>query len=115
MTRLSSMAGVFAAGCLSVFLVVPLGEASAGPGLRNPAKIKRVSVRRAAPRARRIAAVRPPPAAPGIDTVGSLGQDGIGYGFNRFGGQRYYSCVLDEGYGRTRPCDAGGDGGGGFN
>jgi hypothetical protein len=48
----------------------------------------------------------------GPDTVGSLGQDGYGYGYNRFSGQRYQSCVFDEGYGRTRPCDAGGGGGG---
>lgn len=45
------------------------------------------------------------------DNVGSVGQDGYGYGYNRFSGQRYQSCVFDEGYGRTRPCDAGGGGG----
>jgi hypothetical protein len=49
------------------------------------------------------------------DTVGSVGYDGYGYGYNRFSGQRYQSCVTDEGYGRTRPCDAGGGGGGGMN
>jgi len=49
---------------------------------------------------------------PAYDNVGSVGQDGYGYGYNRFSGQRYQSCVFDEGYGRTRPCDAG-DGGGG--
>jgi hypothetical protein len=49
----------------------------------------------------------------GPDTVGSLGQDGYGYAYNRFSGQRYQTCVFDEGYGRTRPCDAGGGGGGG--
>ena len=48
----------------------------------------------------------------GPDTVGSLGYDGYGYAYNRFSGQRYQSCVFDEGYGRTRPCDAGGGGGG---
>jgi hypothetical protein len=47
----------------------------------------------------------------GPDTVGSLGYDGYGYAYNRFSGQRYQSCVFDEGYGRTRPCDAGGGGG----
>ncbi len=46
----------------------------------------------------------------GPDTVGSLGHDGGGYAYNRFSGQRYQSCVFDEGYGRTRPCDAGGGG-----
>lgn len=51
----------------------------------------------------------------GYDNVGSVGQDGRGYGYNRFSGQRYQSCVTDEGYGRTRPCDAGGGGGGGRN
>ncbi|MBN8959100.1 MAG: hypothetical protein J0H17_21470 [Rhizobiales bacterium] len=49
------------------------------------------------------------------DNVGSVGQDGYGYGYNRFSGQRYQSCVFDEGYGRTRPCDAGGGGGSGRN
>jgi hypothetical protein len=47
----------------------------------------------------------------GYDNVGSVGQDGYGYGYNRFSGQRYQSCVFDEGYGRTQPCDAGGGGG----
>lgn len=51
----------------------------------------------------------------GPDTVGSLGYDGYGYAYNRFSGQRYQSCVFDEGYGRTRPCDAGGGGGGSRN
>jgi hypothetical protein len=49
------------------------------------------------------------------DTVGSLGFDGYGYAYNRFSGQRYMSCVTDEGYGRVRPCDAGDGGGGGRN
>jgi hypothetical protein len=43
----------------------------------------------------------------GPDTVGSLGYDGGYYAYNRFCGQRYYSCVEDLGYGRVRPCDAG--------
>jgi hypothetical protein len=43
----------------------------------------------------------------GPDTVGSLGYDGYGYGYNRFSGQQYQSCVEDLGYGRVRPCDAG--------
>jgi hypothetical protein len=43
----------------------------------------------------------------GPDTVGSVGYDGWGYGYNRFSGQRYSSCVEDLGYGRVRPCDAG--------
>ena len=47
------------------------------------------------------------------DDVGSIGHDGYGYGYNRFSGQRYFSCHIEEGYGRTRPCDAGGGGGGG--
>jgi hypothetical protein len=45
------------------------------------------------------------PARP--DTIGSLGYDGRGYGYNRFSGQVYQSCVEDLGYGRVRPCDAG--------
>lgn len=48
-----------------------------------------------------------PRALPSVDTVGSLGFDGYGYAYNRFSGQRYMSCVFDEGYGRVRPCDAG--------
>jgi hypothetical protein len=44
----------------------------------------------------------------GPDTVGSLGYDGRGYGYNRFSGQVYQSCMEDLGYGRVRPCDAGG-------
>jgi hypothetical protein len=43
----------------------------------------------------------------GVDTVGSLGYDGWYYAYNRFSGQRYFSCVEDLGYGRVRPCDAG--------
>lgn len=51
----------------------------------------------------------PGPFGPGnVDTVGSLGHDGYGYAYNRFSGQRYFSCMIDEGYGRVRPCDAGG-------
>lgn len=42
------------------------------------------------------------------DNVGSTGNDGSAYGYNRYTGQRNQSCVFDEGYGRTRPCDAGG-------
>jgi hypothetical protein len=42
------------------------------------------------------------------DNVGSIVHDGYGYGFNRFSGQRYYSCQFDEGYGRVKPCDSGG-------
>jgi hypothetical protein len=30
------------------------------------------------------------------------------YAYNRYSGQVYGSCVLDLGYGRTQPCDAGG-------
>jgi hypothetical protein len=30
------------------------------------------------------------------------------YAFNRYSGQTYGSCVIDLGYGRTQPCDAGG-------
>jgi hypothetical protein len=45
---------------------------------------------------------------PGPDTIGSVGHDGRGYGYNRFSGQVYQSCMEDLGYGRVRPCDAGG-------
>ena len=38
---------------------------------------------------------------------GSLRYDGYGYAYNRYSGQRYQTCVFDEGYGRVRPCDAG--------
>ena len=41
------------------------------------------------------------------DTIGSIGYDGRGHGYNRFGGQVYQSCMEDLGYGRVRPCDAG--------
>lgn len=30
------------------------------------------------------------------------------YAYNRYSGQIYGSCVIDLGYGRTQPCDAGG-------
>jgi hypothetical protein len=40
----------------------------------------------------------------GPDTIG---YDGRGYGYNRFSGQAYQSCMEDLGYGRVRPCDAG--------
>lgn len=43
----------------------------------------------------------------GPDTVGSLTYGPGGYAYNRFSGQRYQTCVFDEGYGRVRPCDAG--------
>lgn len=49
------------------------------------------------------------------DTVGSIVYDGVGYGYNRFTGQRYMSCMIDEGYGRVHPCDAGNGGGSSFN
>jgi hypothetical protein len=42
------------------------------------------------------------------DNVGSLAQDRFGHSYNRFSGQRYFQCMMDEGYGRVRPCDAGG-------
>jgi hypothetical protein len=32
------------------------------------------------------------------------------YAYNRYSGQVYGSCVIDLGYGRTQPCDAGGAG-----
>lgn len=32
---------------------------------------------------------------------------GPGYAYNRYSGQVYHSCVIDLGYGRTRPCDGG--------
>ena len=41
------------------------------------------------------------------DAIGSIGYDGRGYGYNRFSGQVYQSCMEDLGYGRVRPCDAG--------
>ena len=105
-------------GCVALFLLAPLGEASARPELRGAGKVKaqarvKPRVKRGAP-ARATVRAAYPQVRRTIDTVGSLGQDGAGYGFNRFSGQRYQSCVFDEGYGRTRPCDAGGDGGG-FN
>jgi hypothetical protein len=49
-----------------------------------------------------------PPFRQGQDNVGSLGYDGRGFGYNRFSGQVYQSCVEDLGYGRVRPCDSGG-------
>jgi hypothetical protein len=30
------------------------------------------------------------------------------YAYNRWSGQYHRSCVIDLGYGRTQPCDAGG-------
>jgi hypothetical protein len=42
------------------------------------------------------------------DNVGSLRYDARGYAYNRVTGQRYHSCVIDEGYGRVTSCDAGG-------
>lgn len=42
------------------------------------------------------------------DNVGSIGYDGSPYGYNRFSGQRYQTCMMDEGYGRVRPCSEGG-------
>ena len=102
-------------GCVALFLLAPLGEASARPELRGAGKVKaQVRAKRIPAQPRATVRAAYPQGPHTIDTVGSLGQDGVGYGFNRFSGQRYYSCVFDEGYGRTRPCDAGGDGGG-FN
>lgn len=61
-------------------------------------------------------AVRRQATQPGYDNVGSIVYDGIGYGYNRRTGERYMSCMIDEGYGRVTPCDNGnGGGGGGLN
>ncbi len=42
------------------------------------------------------------------DNVGTLGSDGSPYGYNRFSGERYHECMMDEGYGRARPCSSAG-------
>ncbi|MCC7348222.1 MAG: hypothetical protein IT538_12565 [Variibacter sp.] len=42
------------------------------------------------------------------DNVGSIGYDGSPYGYNRFSGQQYQECMMDEGYGRARPCSSAG-------
>ena len=49
----------------------------------------------------------PPPAVSQVDTVGSIVYDGRGFAVNRRTGQRYYGCVIDEGYGRVSSCDSG--------
>jgi hypothetical protein len=41
------------------------------------------------------------------DSIGSIGYDGRGLGYNRFSGQVYQSCMEDLSYGRVRTCDAG--------
>ena len=85
-------------------------SAPAGDGHLLPAAAKKKKARR--PHVyvygpRRARAYDDGPGWYGPDNVGSLGQDGWGYGYNRFSGQRYQSCVEDLGYGRVRPCDAG--------
>jgi hypothetical protein len=45
----------------------------------------------------------------GHDTVGSIHYGGRGYGYNRVSGQPYQKCMEDLGYGRTEPCDGGGN------
>lgn len=76
--------------------------------VRSERKGRRSQARRA-----RMPANHATPYGEGRDTVGSLGTDRQGRTINRFTGQVYYTCMLDEGYGRVRPCDAGGGGGGG--
>jgi hypothetical protein len=45
----------------------------------------------------------------GHDTVGSIYNSGHGYGRNRVTGRRLHKCTMDLGYGRTEPCDRGGN------
>lgn len=119
-----------AAAALALALALPAGAAAlpsgtaamkaAAPAQATAAKYRRghrarVVVRRYGPPAGYYA---PAPGyyapAPGYyahfggpDTVGSLTYTWDGYAYNRFSGQRYQTCVFDEGYGRVRPCDAG--------
>jgi hypothetical protein len=96
--------------------VAPLAGVSAGPGTAAIQVASRKKNRHKYRHTHRRSYGSDRAYAPqGYDNVGSVGQDGYGYGYNRFSGQRYQSCVFDEGYGRTRPCDAGGGGGGGRN
>ena len=47
------------------------------------------------------------PKASSVDTVGSIVYDSRGFAVNRRTGQRYYGCVIDDGYGRVSSCDSG--------
>ncbi|HEY0439886.1 MAG TPA: hypothetical protein VGD36_07400 [Xanthobacteraceae bacterium] len=94
----------------------PLPTATVAAKAATPANVSEVRHRRG--HRARVVAPRRHRAAPGYygyggpqyggpDTVGSLGYTPDGYAYNRFSGQRYQTCMLDEGYGRVRPCDAG--------
>jgi hypothetical protein len=96
---ISGSAGVKAAGAAADSVIEVRAERK---GRRAPAR-----------RDARPSIYVPPYGVQGHDTVGSLGTDIYGRTINRFSGQVYQTCMLDEGYGRVRPCDAGGGSGGG--
>jgi hypothetical protein len=107
--------GGFAASAVAAPVLAPAGIKAAGLRVDSAIQVRtdRKGRRAAARRAQRPALYVPPYGRQGQDTVGSLGTDAYGRTINRFSGQVYQTCMLDEGYGRVRPCDAGGGSGGG--
>lgn len=86
----------------------PLAASQAMAKAGTGAATVEVQYQRRAHRGQRQQRVRAQRAAPRYrDNVGSIAYDGYGYGYNRFSGQRYMSCMVDLGYGRVEPCDAG--------
>jgi hypothetical protein len=117
MNQKITLVAAAAAAAMVALLALPAASApvAGGEGLKaqTPSVVAHARSERRARKPRKVARRHAPARDPyrHRDTIGSIGYDGYGYGYNRFSGQRYMSCMFDEGYGRVRPCDAGGDGG----
>jgi hypothetical protein len=109
---------LIACGIAAAFAVVAVNPATAAPVVHAGSVLKQASgdsLVAVSERARRDGrrAVRRAAPPPGYDNVGSIVYDGIGYGYNRRTGERYMTCMVDEGYGRVSTCDSVHGGGGG--
>lgn len=111
MSRARTLAA-FAAMSFTVGVAPPAGAAPVTSGAAGLAAIADGAVVQVQSRRTRSGVANPAPPSGFQDTVGSIVYDSQGNAYNRRTGVRYNGCVFDEGYGRVRPCDAGGGTGG---
>ena len=105
MQLLCMLGCIVAAGSLmmapaSIGVAAPSAQIENQAAATDLSAAKKKQVRKAGAASRRVS--RGATGDVGQDTVGSTG--GSGYGYNRLSNQPNASCVLDLGYGRTRPC-----------
>ena len=105
MQRLCMLGCLIAAGSLMMApatggVAVPSAQIETQVAATDLSAAKNKPVRKSSAASRR--APRGETGDVGRDTVGSTG--GPGHGYNRVSNQPNASCVIDLGYGRTRPC-----------